>query len=158
MPALTMTPTRSAFSGVILSPDMSMAIWLAAIARWMKRSIFLISFGSMYFSGSKPWISPAICVGMALSSNCVMGPMPDLPLIRPSQLVSVSRPTGVIIPMPVTTTLLFKRGYLLHKKSEKPKNLLPLLRERSSGFLEFVPVELFSDCSANACYFAFALI
>jgi hypothetical protein len=94
---------------------------------------------------------------MVLSSNWVMGPMPDLPLIKPSQLVSVSSPTGVIIPMPVTTTLLFKRGYLLDKKSEKPKNRPSRVRERSSGFWNYGTDEL-SAVSGERRYFAFAFI
>jgi hypothetical protein len=51
-----------------------------------------------------------------------MGPMPLLPAIKPSQLVSVSRPTGVTMPTPVTTTLRFNETPPAHKirKAKRP--------------------------------------
>jgi hypothetical protein len=66
-----------------------------------------------------------------------MGPIPDFPLIRAFHDSSVFKPTGVIIPTPVTATLRVKRMYLQHKKSEKPKERLPHLKERSYGFWDF---------------------
>ena len=54
-------PTSSAFSSVICSFESSMANCAAAMANWMKRSIFLTSFFSIQLSGSKPWTSAAIC-------------------------------------------------------------------------------------------------
>src|SRR5579864_4065853 len=44
MPEPMWTPTRSSFSGVIFRPDICIASSAAAIAKWMKRPIFLTSF------------------------------------------------------------------------------------------------------------------
>ena len=60
MPEPMNTPTSRAFSGVIVSLASSIANCDAAIAYWMKTSIFLTSFFSTNCSGSKPLTSPAI--------------------------------------------------------------------------------------------------
>ncbi len=60
MPEPMNTPTSDAFSAVICSFASSMANCDAAIAYWMKTSIFLTSFFSMNCSGSKPLTSAAI--------------------------------------------------------------------------------------------------
>src|SRR5690349_11690393 len=70
----------------------------------MKVSIFLMSFGGMYCAGSKPFTSPAMRVGNALASKCVIGPMPLLPATTFCQAVATSLPTGETMPRPVTTT------------------------------------------------------
>ena len=70
------TPTFGAFSGVTTKPESSIANCAAAIAYWMKTSIFLTSFFSMKRSGSKPLTSPAICVAKADASNLVIVPTP----------------------------------------------------------------------------------
>src|SRR6185312_13369652 len=70
----------------------------------MKVSIFLTSFGAMYCAGSKPFTSPAMRVGNALASKCVIGPMPLLPATTFCQAVATSLPTGETMPRPVTTT------------------------------------------------------
>jgi hypothetical protein len=53
-----------------------------------------------------------------------MGPMPLLPAIKPSQLVSVSSPMGVTMPTPVTTTLRFNEAPPAHKirKAKRPSS------------------------------------
>ena len=53
MPEAMNTPTRARCSGVISKPESSIANCDAAIAYWMKMSIFLTSFFSMNCSGSK---------------------------------------------------------------------------------------------------------
>ena len=53
------TPTRGAISGVTFSPESSIANCDAAMANWMKTSIFLTSFFSMNRSGSKSFTSAA---------------------------------------------------------------------------------------------------
>ena len=55
------TPTFGAFSVVMASFASSIANCDAAIAYWMKRSIFLMSFFSIQVSGSNPFTSAAIC-------------------------------------------------------------------------------------------------
>src|ERR1051326_336599 len=100
-------------SGVISRRASSTANWLAAIANWMKTSIFLTSFRSMNRSGSKPLTSPAIRADHCAGSKCVMGPMPLRPAQSASQFASVPTPTGDTRPTPVTTTRLVKWPRLL---------------------------------------------
>src|SRR5208282_2267291 len=105
MPEPICTPTRSAFSGVIFRPDILNASSAAAIARWMKRPIFLTSFFSMKFRGSKFLTSAAIWQAKLLESNCVMRATPLLPASTACHTASVVLPTPQIRPIPVTTTL-----------------------------------------------------
>ena len=78
-PAPTTTPTRSAFSGVILNRESSMAMTAAAMAYWIKISMRRPSFLSINFSGSKSLTSAAIWVSNPVESNRVMRPTPDFP-------------------------------------------------------------------------------
>src|SRR5437588_11228412 len=71
----------------------------------MKRPIFLTSFFSMKFSGSKFLTSAAIWQAKLVESNCVMRATPLLPASRPCHTSGVVFPTPQIRPMPVTTTL-----------------------------------------------------
>ena len=73
------TPTFGAFSGVIGSFASSIANCEAAIAYWMKTSIFLTSFFSTNCSGSKPLTSAAICAAKPVASNFVMRVTPLVP-------------------------------------------------------------------------------
>ena len=50
------TPTRCALSCEIVKPESTKACLPAAIPSWIKRSIFLVSFFSMYSCGSKSLI------------------------------------------------------------------------------------------------------
>ena len=80
MPDAMNTPTRSAISGVTVKPRVvAPRTATAAIAYWMKTSIFLTSFFSMNCSGSKPLTSPAIRVANCVASNWVIGPTPLVP-------------------------------------------------------------------------------
>src|SRR5258708_26222815 len=99
------TPTRSSFSGVIFRADILNASSAAATARWMKRPIFLTSFFSTKFSGSKFLTSSAIWQAKLLESNWVIRPTPLLPASRLCHTSPVVLPTPQIRPMPVTTTL-----------------------------------------------------
>ena len=87
MPDAMNTPTRSRSPAPIASPASSTANCDAAIANWMKTSIFLTSFLSTNCSGSKPFTSPAICAANADASNWVIGPTP----LRPAQSASQCR-------------------------------------------------------------------
>src|SRR6266404_4592051 len=71
----------------------------------MKRPIFLTSFFSMKFSGSKFLTSAAIWQAKLVESNCVMRATPLLPASKPCHTSGVVFPTPQIKPMPVTTTL-----------------------------------------------------
>src|SRR5262249_21746074 len=55
-------------------------------------------------SNRKSRTSAAIRVGKVRASNSVMGPTPLLPASNADQVDSRSRPVGVTIPIPVTTT------------------------------------------------------
>ena len=81
-----------------------MASSAAAMDNWMKRPIFLTSFFSINFSGSKFLTSPAIWQACCEASNEVMEPIPDFPASRFAQVSSVVLPTAEIRPTPVTTT------------------------------------------------------
>src|SRR5208283_3937289 len=105
MPEPMWTPTRSAFSGLILSPDILKASSAAATARWMKRPIFLTSFFSMKLRGSKFLTSAAMRQAKLLVSNWVMPATPLLPASTACHTSPVVLPTPQIRPMPVTTTL-----------------------------------------------------
>ena len=102
------TPTRVAMSSVTDSAASSIANWDAAMANWMKTSIFLTSFLSMNRSGSNCLTSPAIRAENCAASKCVIGPIPLHPAQRASQFAWVPMPRGDTSPTPVTTTRLLK--------------------------------------------------
>src|SRR5438067_1683409 len=104
MPDAMNTPTRGASAAVTSSRASSTAYCDAAIAYWMKMSIFLTSFFSMNASGSKPFTSPAMRVANCDASNLVIGPTPLLPAVNAAQFASVPMPSDDTRPMPVTTT------------------------------------------------------
>src|SRR2546426_20671 len=107
IPEAMNTPVRGCNSGVISRPASSMANCDAAMAYWMKTSIFLTSFFSMNRSGSKPLTSPAMRVANSDASNLVIVPMPLRAAQSASQFASVPIPSDDTRPMPVTTTRLF---------------------------------------------------
>jgi hypothetical protein len=86
-----------------------MANCAAAMAYWMKMSIFLTSFLSRNRSGSKFLTSPAMRAENCDASNRVMGPIPLRPAQSASQFASVPMPSGDTMPTPVTTTRLLKK-------------------------------------------------
>src|ERR1043165_5339179 len=104
MPDAMNTPTRGATSGVTCSRESSIANCDAAIAYWMKMSIFLTSFFSMNASGSKPFTSPAMRVANCDASNLVIVVTPLHPALSAFQFASVPLPSDDTRPMPVTTT------------------------------------------------------
>ena len=95
----------SASAGSIFNPESATAKSAAATANWMKRSIFLTSFFSTQFRGSKPFTSAAKCVGCREASKRVMLATPDCPASSPLQVGSVPTPRGETRPTPVITTL-----------------------------------------------------
>src|SRR3984893_4895961 len=113
MPEAMNTPTDGASTDVTTRPASSTANCDAAIAYWMKTSIFLTSFFSMKRSGSNPRTSPAIWVEKAAASNLVIVPTPLWPATSASQFASVPIPSDDTRPMPVTTTRLFTLCLLL---------------------------------------------
>ena len=106
LPLPITTPMRSSSSADRLRPASSMASAAAATAVCEKRAMRLVSRRSMYLPGSKSGISPATLQGKSVGSARVMGPMPDLPLMRHAQYSSMESPSGVTAPMPVITTRL----------------------------------------------------
>src|SRR5947207_828226 len=72
----------------------------------MNRSIFLTSFLPTQSSGLNPFTSPAMRQAKADGSKRVMGPTPETPRTRASQLSRAPRPSGETMPIPVITTLL----------------------------------------------------
>src|SRR3954470_4503749 len=104
IPEAMNTPTRRDSAGVMVRPESSIANCDAAIAYWMKMSIFLTSFFSMYASGSKRFTSPAMRVANWVVSNLVIGATPLWPALIPVQFASVPIPSDDTSPMPVTTT------------------------------------------------------
>src|SRR5438105_2978448 len=98
------TPARGARSAVTFSRASSIANCDAAIAYWMKMSIFLTSFFSMNASGSKRFTSPAMRLANCVASNFVIVPMPLRPAASAAQFASVPMPSDDTRPMPVTTT------------------------------------------------------
>src|SRR5919108_675489 len=70
----------------------------------MNRAIFLSSFFSIHWKGSKFFTSPAILQSNPVVSKCVIGAMPLHPATRFRQLSSVPMPSAQTNPTPVTTT------------------------------------------------------
>src|SRR5512133_92574 len=85
------------------------------MAYWANGSARLASFRSRYTSGSKPFTSQAKCTGKVVESNLVIGAPPDTPAVIARQVAATSLPTGVIAPIPVTTTRRFIRGSSLRR-------------------------------------------
>src|SRR3989338_3501051 len=114
IPEAMNTPARGASSGVTVRAASSIANCDAAMAYWMKTSIFLTSFFAMKASGSKPLTSLAMRVENCAASNLVIAPTPLHPSPRACQFFSVPIPSDDTRPMPVTTTrrmrLLFCLG------------------------------------------------
>ena len=106
-PDPVMHPTLWLFLSSILRPESSKAILAEAIPKCMKISNLLACCLSKNSSDLKPFTSPAIREAKGDASNLVMGPIPDLPAHTASQFSLTPIPSGVTIPRPVTTTLLF---------------------------------------------------
>src|SRR5690606_39856461 len=76
----------------------------------MNGSILRASFGDTHLVTSKSRTSPAMRVVKPVVSKCVIGPMPERPLMTPSQLLARSLPSGETRPRPVTTTRRLKEA------------------------------------------------
>ena len=113
IPDPMITPTRSAFRGVIAKPESSSASRDAASASWTNRSLRRTSLRSMNCVGSNPGISPAICVSYGVGSNAVIRRTPERPSISPVQKSSFPVPIGVMTPTPVRATRLPMRFALV---------------------------------------------
>src|SRR5688572_6311627 len=94
----------------------------------MKTSIFLTSFFSMNWRGSKPLTSAAICAAKPVTSNFVMRPTPLWPADNAAQFAAVPMPSDDTSPMPVMTTRLVKVPFL--------PLLLPVRLDVVGGFLD----------------------
>src|ERR1041385_3770664 len=100
----TKTPILPVFASVISSPELASASLAAATPNCSTRSRRRASFGSIYFSGTKPFTSAAICTFNGDESNSVIGATPEIPLIAFFQLSSTVNPRGLTVPIPVITT------------------------------------------------------
>src|SRR6185437_14470057 len=99
----------------------------------MKVSIFLMSFAGMNCAGSKSFTSPAMRVGNALASKCVIGPIPLAPATTFFHAVVTSLPTGETMPIPVTTTRRLFMGTPCYQDLNSDRHL-PGPREKPGGF------------------------
>src|SRR5688572_31932432 len=89
-------------------PESSIANCDAAMAYWMKTSIFLTSFLSMNCRACYPLTSAALCAADPLTSNLVIRATPLVPASSAFQFSLVPMPTDDTRPMPVMTTRLLK--------------------------------------------------
>ena len=96
-------PNRS-----ILTSSLKFASSIASLAAlmpsWINRSAFLTSLASITSLGLKPTISPAILTENFCASKSSISLIPHLPSTMAENAVSLSFPTLLIIPKPVTTT------------------------------------------------------
>lgn len=97
-------PTRSG-SHPISSPASLSAIRAAATANFANRSILRILFRWSHRFGSKSLASQAIRTEWPEAAKAVIGPPPPSPAKSRRQVVSMSGPSGVTAPKPVTTAL-----------------------------------------------------
>src|SRR5229473_1448775 len=79
----------------------------------MNRPIFLSSFFSIHWKGSKFFTSPANWQSNPAGSKPTILAMPVCPATRPFQTSSVPMPSAQTSPTPVTTTRRFKFAILL---------------------------------------------
>ena len=105
-----MTPTSSAFSGVISRPESAKACLAAATPKTTFLSVRRMALKSIQSLGSKSLTSPAAWQGVTSGSQRVMRLRPVLPATRLCQAVGMSLPTGLMMPRPVTATRRVKSG------------------------------------------------
>src|ERR1051325_288183 len=106
VPVPIRTPTRLKFtvSQLVARQASATASSAAPIANWANRSERRIYFLSRTRPGSKPFTSHANFTGLCAGSKRVMGPAPERPASRPSQVLWTSVPSGVTSPRPVIAT------------------------------------------------------
>src|SRR3954451_21519138 len=105
------TPMSSRFSSVISRPASATACFAAATPYHIDGSERRTALWSIHAAASKSLTSPAQRAAYGVGSNFVMTSSPDWPLSRAAQAVSLSLPTGLITPRPVTTTRRVKSGW-----------------------------------------------
>ncbi len=98
------TPIRSRLASLIARRESASACAAATTANCVKRSIRRASRRLSSASGSKPLTSAAMRVLYSLASKRVIGPTPERPSRSDCQVLSMSFPSGVTQPTPVTTT------------------------------------------------------
>lgn len=101
---LICTPRRASGSPSVVSPAPRTASRAATTAYCENRSERRRRLRSKWSSGTKFLTSAAMRVGRSRASKREISATPDLPASSACQLVSLSLPTGVRAPMPVTTT------------------------------------------------------
>src|SRR5207253_7164846 len=101
-----MAPTRrrSSLSQLFTRQASATACSAAPIANCANRSKRRTSFLSMYCAGLNAFTSQANFTGLRAGSNRVIGPAPDRPATRPSQVLWTLVPSGVTTPRPVIAT------------------------------------------------------
>src|SRR5947208_8270768 len=95
---------RSSLSQLFTRQASATACSAAPIANCANRSKRRISFLSRNWAGSKPLTSQANFTGLWTGSKRVIGPAPDRPAMRPSQVLWTLVPSGVTVPRPVIAT------------------------------------------------------
>src|SRR5207247_665931 len=106
VPVPTMAPTRcrSTLSQLCARHASVTACSAAPMANCANRSRRRISFLSRNRAGSNPFTSQANFTGLAAGSKRVIGPAPERPARRPSQVLCTFVPSGVPNPRPVIAT------------------------------------------------------
>src|SRR5437016_13036953 len=101
-----MAPTRrrSSLSQLFTRQASATACSAAPIANCANRSKRRTSFLSMYCAGLNAFTSQANFTGLRAGSNRVIGPAPERPAMRPSQVLETLVPSGVTTPRPVIAT------------------------------------------------------
>ncbi len=74
------------------------------MANWVKRSIRRASLGSRIFSGAQSFTWPVILAEKSVVSNRSRWQIPFLPSRTAFQNSLTLLPSGLMVPMPVTTT------------------------------------------------------
>src|SRR6266545_5972832 len=143
VPVPTMTPTRfrSTVCQLFARQASSTACSAAPIAYWANRSKRRTSFLSRYCAGSNPFTSQANLTGLCAGSKRVIGPAPERPLTRASQVLWTFVPTGVTNPRPVIATRRFLTLFphldvqVLERLPDRAKLLGFLVRDVDVEFL-----------------------
>src|SRR5207253_5163939 len=104
VPMSTPARRRSSLSQLFTRQASATACSAAPIANCANRSKRRTSFLSMYCAGLNAFTSQANFTGLRAGSNRVIGPAPERPAMRPSQVLETLVPSGVTTPRPVIAT------------------------------------------------------
>src|SRR3954453_16339469 len=105
MPDAHATPSRSVSMSTSTSPESaqaSMAATMASCAERSRRRAFTRSSTSVGSTLTRP----AILTGICSAHSSVRWRTPEVPARRASHVLATSPPTGLVVPIPVTTTLV----------------------------------------------------